>query len=294
MKILLVLLIMNLGTNAFAQTKTGDVIKLWQGTAPLQKGESENDIPTLTAYIPEKPNGSVMVICPGGGYWMLADHEGKTYAQYLNTLGMTCFVLRYRLGQFGYRHPAMLDDASRAVRHVRANAEKYGIDPHRIGIMGSSAGGHLASTLMTHFDNGQPDSKDPIEKVSSRPDFGVLCYAVISLNAKIGHQGSKENLLGKEADPTLVENLSNEKQVTPSTPPAFVWHTLEDTGVLPENSIEFALAMRKAGVPCELHLYEKGSHGIGLQDNPPFNNPHPWAKDLAHWMKDRGILKNMR
>jgi len=256
-------------------------------------GSAEKDIPTLTPYLPEpgKASGAAVVICPGGGYGGLALHEGPDYARFLNEHGIAGFVLKYRLGSAGYRHPVMLQDAARAVRTVRARAAEWNIDPKRIGIMGSSAGGHLASTLVTHFDAGKPDSDDPVEKQSSRPDLGILCYAVITMG-QFTHQGSKNNLLGKEPAPELVQLLSNETQVTRETPPCFIWHTWEDTAVPAENSLQFAEALRKAGVRFDLHIYEKGPHGLGLgtrEWNP--DKRHPWTGDLAYWLKAEGFAK---
>lgn len=275
---------------AFAQSDAP--FPLWSGPTPGAKGSSSNDIPTLTPYLPDpaRRTGAAMVICPGGGYGGLAAHEGHDYAEFLRREGIACFVLRYRLGSAGYRHPIMLGDAARAVRRVRHDAEQYRVDPKRIGIMGSSAGGHLASTLLTHFDAGSPDAIDPVDRLSSRPDLGVLCYAVITLG-EFTHQGSKKNLLGDSPDPALVELLSNEKQVTPTTPPTFLWHTWEDQAVPVENSLQFAAALRKAKVPFDLHVYQQGRHGIGLQAKPPeFAGAHPWAGDLLFWLKVQGFL----
>jgi len=266
-------------------------VRLWETPAPGALGNRAEDIPTLTTYLPDrdKATGAAMVICPGGGYGMLAEHEGKDYALFLRAQGIACFVLKYRLGSNGYRHPRMLEDAARAVRMVRARAAEWSIDPKQVGIMGSSAGGHLASTLLTHFDAGNPTAPDPIDRESSRPDIGVLCYAVISMGPH-GHQGSKENLLGKNPAPALVASLSNELQVTDQTPPCFVWSTGEDPVVPVENSLEFAAALRRHGIPFDLHVYQKGPHGIGLADKFPFANPHPWAKDLLFWLKEQGFL----
>ena len=183
----------------------------------------------------------------------------------------------------------MLGDAARALRTVRANAKQWKIDPVKIGIMGSSAGGHLASTLLTHFDAGNPQASDPIDRISSRPSLGVLCYPVITLG-EFTHRGSKRNLLGDKPAAELVELLSNEKQVTGNTPPTFLWHTVQDKAVPVENSLQFATALRKAGVPFALHVYQKGRHGIGLADKPPFKNIHPWAKDLVFWLKAQGFI----
>ena len=201
-------------------------VSLWPDGAPGALGSTSNDIATLTPYLPDSipagTTGAAMVICPGGGYRHLAAHEGNDYALWLNQHGVACFVLKYRLGLNGYRHPAMLQDAARAVRLVRARAADWKIDPKRVGIMGSSAGGHLASTLMTHFDLGDTNAADPIERQSSRPDIGILCYPVITLG-EYTHQGSKDNLLGTNPPPELVKLLSNELQVTTNTPPCFIW-----------------------------------------------------------------------
>jgi len=273
---------------AFAQNP----IPLWPESAPGALGQQDKDIPALTPFLPpaDQATGAAIVICPGGGYGGLAEHEGKDYALFLSDQGLACFVLKYRLGSHGYRHPRMLEDATRAVRLVRARAAEWKVDPKRVGIMGSSAGGHLASTLLTHFDAGKTEAPDPIERQSSRPNLGILCYPVISMGAH-AHQGSKNNLLGKDPDPELVKLLSNELQVTKDTPPCFIWHTWEDKGVKIENALEFAAALQRAGVPFDLHIYQQGRHGIGLNDKPPFANVHPWAKDLLFWLKVQGFVK---
>lgn len=272
---------------------TLDPVLLWPDGAPGALGTEDKDKPTLTPYIPDTgpaPRAAI-VICPGGGYGGLAQHEGRDYAMWLNAHGIAGFVLKYRLGSHGYRHPAMLQDAARAVRIVRSRCEEWGVDPSRVGIMGSSAGGHLASTLLTHFDGGDVAASDPVERESSRPDLGILCYPVITMG-EYTHQGTKNNLLGNNPSPELVKLLSNELQVTKQTPPCFVWHTFEDDGVPVENSLGFASALRRAGVPFDLHIYEKGRHGIGLGDKPPFANTHPWAADCLFWLKTRGFLRN--
>ncbi|MFM1941892.1 MAG: hypothetical protein RI897_874 [Verrucomicrobiota bacterium] len=267
-------------------------VRLWEGKVPGALGDRAEDIPTLTPYLPQGATGSVaaVVVCPGGGYGGLAGHEGEDYALYLNKLGVAAFVLKYRLGSQGYRHPVMLGDAARAVRLVRSRADEWGVDPQRVGIMGSSAGGHLASTLVTHFDGGDPAAEDKVERQSSRPDLGILCYAVISMG-EFTHQGSKRNLLGEGPSEELVREVSNELQVTERTPPCFIWHTWEDQAVPVENSLQFAAALRRAGVPFDLHVYERGRHGIGLRDKAPFEHVHPWAEDLAFWLGERGFLK---
>lgn len=266
---------------------------LWPGEAPGAKGKGDGDVPKLTAYPADasKATGAAIVICPGGGYGGLAPHEGRDYALWLNEQGIAALVLQYRLGRDGYRHPAMLQDVSRAVRYVRAKAGEWGLDGTRIGVMGSSAGGHLASTLLTHFDAGSPEANDPVERVSSRPDLGILCYPVISMGP-LGHAGSRKNLLGEDPPADLVELLSNEKRVTKDTPPVFLFHTAEDPAVKVENSLWFAGACARNGVPFALHVYPKGPHGIGLgsrQWDP--GQRHPWTTQCALWLIERGFGK---
>jgi acetyl esterase/lipase len=264
---------------------------LWPKGAPGAVGTEPADKPTLTAYLSpaDKATGTAVVICPGGGYGFLADqHEGKDIARWLNARGVAGFVVHYRIAP-RYHHPAPLQDAQRALRTVRAKAKEFNIDPQRIGIMGFSAGGHLASTAGTHFDAGKPDAEDPIERVSCRPDFLILCYPVITFEPPFAHIGSRNNLLGKDADPKLIENLSNEKQVTDKTPPTFLFHTDADKGVVPENSILFYLALRKAKVPAELHIYEKGPHGVGLAPKDAILGT--WPDRLNGWLESRGLLK---
>jgi acetyl esterase/lipase len=295
MKTLLALLALS-GWLNFAEAQSTNAIPLWPDGAPGALGKADKDIPTLTPFLadPGKATGAALVVCPGGAYQHLAPKEGEVYAQWLNDHGVSAFVLKYRLGPSGYRHPAMLQDAARAVRLVRARAGEWNLDTKRIGIIGSSAGGHLASTLMTHFDAGDPNAADAIERQSSRPDVGILCYAVISLG-KFAHQGSKNNLLGTNAPPELVQELSNELHVTKDTPPCFLWSTFEDKTVPVENTLQFAAALRAAGVPFDLHVYQKGPHGLGLgvPKYPP-EDPgklHPWTADCLVWLKVQGFVK---
>jgi acetyl esterase/lipase len=274
-------------------------IPLWPHGAPGAQGtDPVRDVPTLTIWLPrpETATGAAVVVCPGGGYAMLADnHEGKQIAEWLNSLGVAAFVLKYRLGP-RYHHPAMLQDAMRAIRTVRARASEWGVDPARIAIMGFSAGGHLASTAGTHFHPGRADADDPIERVSSRPDRMILVYPVIALATPYGHGGSLRNLLGESPAAELVESVSNERQVTKDTPPAFLAHTNADRPVPAENSILFALALRKAGVPVELHLFERGPHGLGLGDGiaqlkvPAEPSFRAWPKLCETWLKNQGFL----
>ncbi|HEY3761900.1 MAG TPA: alpha/beta hydrolase [Verrucomicrobiae bacterium] len=268
-------------------------IPLWPNGAPGALGASSNDIPTLTPYLVDGTNatGAAMVICPGGGYQHLAPHEGNDYALWLNQHGVTCFVLKYRLGSSGYHYPAEFQDDSRALRWVRAHAADYKIDPHHIGIMGSSAGGHMASMLVTHFDAGDPKSSDPIEQQSSRPDLGILCYPVITMEDPFAHKGSREFLLGKNPSFKDVRFLSSELQVKTNTPPCFMWTTFEDKTVPMENTMMFADALRKHNVPFSLHIYVKGHHGLGLGDKPPFAHTLPWANECLLWLQQQGFVK---
>jgi len=286
----IVLSILALTFNTSAQEKE---IPLWANGAPGAKGQKPVDIPTITPFLVQKENNTkaAIVICPGGGYGGLAQHEGKTYAQFLQKHGINSFVLKYRLGSAGYRHPIMLMDAARAIRTVRTKSSEWNIDPKKIGIMGSSAGGHLTSTMITHFDNGDPKARDLIDRTSSRPDIGILCYPVITMG-EFTHRGSKRNLLGDNPPGELVDLLSSEKQVKKNTPPTFIWHTMEDRAVPVENSLLFTSALRKSKVPFSLHIYQKGRHGIGLADKPPFKNVHPWAKDLVFWLTEQGFITN--
>lgn len=268
-----------------------------QGNSPGEDKFHSGDIPTLTAYPApkDKATGASVVVCPGGGYGFLAvEHEGEEVAKWLNSLGVSAFVLKYRLAP-KYHHPAPLQDAQRAIRTVRANAKEWDLDPHRVGILGFSAGGHLASTAATHFDAGDPNAADPIDRQSSRPDRAILVYPVIALSTPYGHSGSLKNLLGDNPTEEQVKSLSNELQVTKDTPPTFLAHTNADTGVVPENSILFALGCRKAGVPVELHLFEKGVHGLGLGTGWAERiKPEPsfaaWPELCATWLKGQGFL----
>lgn len=278
--------------SGFSQDTTAlPPVLLWPDGTPDSLGDRDQDKPTLTPYLADSAtaSGAAMLVCPGGGYGGLASHEGHDYALWLNAQGISAFVLKYRLGSAGYRHPAMLNDAARGMRLIRHRAAEWRVDPHRVGVMGSSAGGHLASTLVTHFDAGKADAADPVERQSSRPDLGVLCYAVISMGEHT-HQGSRRNLLGDDPSPELLRLLSNELQVTANTPPCFIWHTWEDTVVDVENSLDFAAALRRAGVRFALHVYQEGRHGLGLGAKPPFEKPHPWVADLQFWLGVQGFL----
>jgi len=267
-----------------------EFVYLWPQGAPGAAGDEALDKPKLTLYRApaDRANGAAIVVCPGGGYNVVAsDHEGRQVAEWLNGLGVSAFVLQYRLGP-RYRHPAPLQDAQRALRLVRARAADWGVDPHRLGILGFSAGGHLASTAGTHFDAGDPSAADPVDRQGSRPDFLVLCYPVIRLEGPATHRGSRERLLGPDPDPAQVRALSTETQVTPQTPPTFLWHTDEDTGVPPENSVAFYEALRAAKVPAEIHIFAKGPHGIGMAPQDPAASL--WPTLCANWLRALGFL----
>ncbi len=279
---------------ASAQTATAtapNTILLWPNGAPGAQGTAPADKPTLTVYLPaQNPTHTGIVICPGGGYQMLAvDVEGTNVAKWLNERGVAAFILTYRLGP-RYHHPVELMDAQRAIRYVRSHAAEDGLDAHHIGIWGSSAGGHLASTAGTHFDAGNPDATDPIEHVSSRPDFMVLAYPVISMEEGITHIGSMHNLLGEQPNPMLQNELSNELQVTPKTPPAFLFSTTNDETVKVMNTVLFYEALLRAGVAAEMHIFEQGEHGSGLgEGNPQLSL---WPVLLQNWLHLNGWMEN--
>lgn len=262
---------------------------LWPDGAPGALGDEEADKPSLTIYLPARPQatGIGIVIYPGGGYQGLAvDHEGHQVARWLTSRGIAAFIVKYRLAP-RYHHPAMLQDALRAVRIVRSRAAEFDVRPDRIGVLGFSAGGHLASTAATLFDHPDGRVADGLESVSSRPDFAVLAYPVIAFDQPYTHRGSQRNLIGDPAPADLVERLSTERQVTAQTPPTFLFHTTEDKGVPPENSVMFYLALRKAGVPAELHIYERGPHGVGLAPHDPVLST--WVERMLAWLRTRGL-----
>jgi acetyl esterase/lipase len=279
-------------TSAWAADRPTSPMRLWPGKAPEALGDADKDTPTLTPYwpAPDQASGAAFVVCPGGGYRNLAAHEGEPFAKWLNSLGIAAFVLKYRLTTDGYHVPAALLDAARAVRTVRAHAAEWGIDPKRIGMIGSSAGGHLTATLITQFDAGKPDAPDPIERASSRPDAAVLCYGFILFD--IPKPEREEQFLGPNATPEQKKMLSPRLNVRTDTPPTFIWQTVEDEKVVVENAFAFATALREKGVPFDLHLFQKGKHGIGLgsKELDPAKM-HPWTKDCAFWLKEQGFTK---
>jgi acetyl esterase/lipase len=264
---------------------------LWPKGAPGALGAADEDIPALTPYLvpAARATGTAVIVAPGGGYAHLSmDKEGEQIARWLNSIGVAAFVLKYRLGP-RYHHPIELGDAQRAIRTVRSRAAELGLSPARIGMMGFSAGGHLTATVGTHFDAGDASAPDPIDRASSRPDFLVLCYPVITFEDPYAHRGSRQFLLGDNPDPKLVRDLSNELQVTADTPPAFLFHTTTDQTVPVENSVLFYMALRKAGVPAEMHIYERGPHGVGLA--PTDEALSSWPARLADWLRVRGLLR---
>ena len=266
---------------------------LWPDGAPGALGSAEADKPALTICPApaETATGAGIVVCPGGGYGNLAmGHEGEDVARWLNGNGVAAFILKYRIAP--YRHPIPLHDAQRALRMVRMRAQEFGVDKGRIGILGFSAGGHLASTAGTHFDEGDAQAAAPVDRVSCRPDFMVLVYPVITFRKPFGHMGSRRNLLGEDPSPELDTLLSNDEQVTENTPPAFLVHTTGDKGVPAENSVQFYLAMRKAKVPAELHIYEQGPHGFGLAPGDPILSQ--WPETCMDWIRAHGFLAEKR
>jgi acetyl esterase/lipase len=293
--LLTVVALVSMAQTGFAQTATalqdGQTIPLWSGPAPGALGTAEADVPALTVYLPRAltANTPAVIVCPGGAYVSLAaNHEGRQVANYLNSLGIAAFVLRYRLGP-RYHHPIELGDAQRAIRTLRARATEWRLDPARIGILGFSAGGHLAMTASTHFAGGSVQAADPIDAANSRPDFTILGYPVISLTEAWTHRGSKTNLLGENPDPALAKMLSGENSVTTDTPPTFIFQTDADTTVPAENSVYYYLALRKAGVAAEMHIFEKGAHGVGLANNDTALSE--WSTLMANWLRVHGVIR---
>jgi len=268
-------------------------IPLWSNGVPGARGDTDADKPELTFYRAGR-SGTAVIIAPGGAYRNLSmDGEGRQEAYWFNAMGVSAFVLKYRLTP--YHHPAELNDAQRAIRIVRSRAQEFGIQPDRIGMMGFSAGGHLTATAGTHFDAGKPDAAEPLDRVSSRPDFLILCYPVISFQSSVAganvlnaYAASGRNLLGDSPDQKTLDNLSDELQVTAQTPPTFLYHTTNDSLVAVENSVQFYLALRKAHVPAEMHLFENGPHGSGMGLTDP--SLSAWPTLLMNWMRGRGLL----
>lgn len=270
-----------------------DTLLLWSNGAPGALGRTSADIPKLAVCLApaEKANGTAIVVCPGGGYGHLAiDHEGKQIAEWLNQNGIHAFVLSYRIAP-RYHYPAPLLDAQRALRLVRSRAVQWHINPDRIGIIGFSAGGHLASSAGTHVLPGRGDAADEIERYSSRPDFMVLMYPVITMHPPVTHMGSRRNLIGDKPDSALVTLMCNEEQVTKTTPPAFIIHTTTDAVVPVENALLFYQALRKANVAAELHIFRDGPHGFGLgRQYPLLKN---WPDLCLTWLSGLNLLQRV-
>lgn len=279
MKLLLSLLFA-ISAPVFAAEKP---IVLWPNSAPGALGTAAKDIPTLTPYLPAKPNGAALLLIPGGSYSGIYEGQAEPFALWLNEQGITVFVLRYRLGSAGYRYPAQLQDAVEAMFQIRGNAAKWKIDPQRIGAMGFSAGGHLVSTLINHPEDGMIDGRK--HNISPRPDLAILCYPVISMITK-PHATSRKMLIGDQPDEKLIRQTSSELQVKPGLPPVFLWHTMEDKMVPVEHAQLYAAALHQNKVPHELHLYQHGDHGTGL-----IGTQHPWFADLVFWLKAREFVR---
>jgi acetyl esterase/lipase len=274
-------------------TEAAGVIRLWEGDAPGAKGDADHDIPVVTWWPAQQAAGAsaAVIVCPGGGYGALADHEGTDYARWLNRQGISAFVLRYRLGSKGYRHPVMLGDVARAIRLVRHDAEKFKVDPARVGVIGSSAGGHLALTACLKGDDGDAAAADPIDRQSSRPALGVLCYPVVSMLPDKTHGGSRKNLLGDAPAEELARELSGELAAHDQMPPLFIWHTWEDASVKLEPILELGVRLKSLGRPFELHVYETGRHGLGLGVRPydGVKPLHPWTVECERWLGTQGF-----
>ncbi|MEZ5106356.1 MAG: alpha/beta hydrolase [Draconibacterium sp.] len=297
-KLNLLLIALTITTILNAQDKT---LKVWPNGAPNDNGMKEPEEKyeglrvrnvseaEMYVYLPEENNsGAAVVICPGGGYWIEAmDHEGYDMAAWLKSKGVTGIVLKYRL-PYGH-HEVPASDLKRAIQIVRSNAKEWGIDPQKVGIAGSSAGGHLASTVGTHFDTGIKDSSDPIDKISCRPDFMLLLYPVVTFNEEFGHMGSRKNLIGEGNDWKMVEEYSNELHVTPETPPTFLVLADDDKAVPPRNSVEFYLALKKNNVPAEMHIFQEGGHGFGMKKkNLPVEE---WPNLFYNWLEAMKFVK---
>jgi acetyl esterase/lipase len=282
-----------------------DPIPLWPEGVPNAKSNPGRETfgeggrisnvsePTLTYFPPaiDRPNGTAVVICPGGGYGFVSfEREGVQYANWLSTLGVTAFVLKYRMAEYG--HPAPLQDVLRAVRIVRSRAKEFKISPDRIGVMGSSAGGHLAASAGTLFENPAGKTGAALDAISARPDFLILMYPVITMDDPAAHAGSRQNLLGGHPSPELLRLMSVEKQVTSATPPTLLIHTQEDASVPIENSLLFYQALTRVYVPAEMYLFEHGSHGMGMRDG--LGTASDWPKRVEEWLRARGLLTPAR
>ncbi|MGI9456611.1 MAG: alpha/beta hydrolase [Aeoliella sp.] len=282
----------------------GEELKLWPATHPANQGPGESfeevrpnrlvirHSPSIIPFLPtENSSGAAVMICPGGGYAVLAiDHEGFEIARWMNERGIAAFILKYRCGGSPNTHPAPLDDALRGMQMIRARANEWNIDPEKIGVMGFSAGGHLAASLSTLSTDGQSDAEDPVARLSSRPAFSVLAYPVISMEpGRTSHGGSRNNLLGKNPEPALILRMSANRQISDETPPTFLLHATDDGAVPVANSLLYYQALVEAKVPAELHVFEQGGHGFGMrQTGKPVDH---WPALLDRWLRERGLAK---
>ncbi len=293
MKRLLALAILLLPLALSAADRPTEPLPLWSGAAPGSLGEGDKHTPTLTPFwpAPDTATGAAMIVFPGGGYRSLAPHEGAIFGQWLAAQGIAAFVLKYRLTPDGYKVPTIFLDGARAIRTVRSHAAEWGLDPKRIGVIGSSAGGHLAAMTVTQFDAGKSDDADPIERAGSRPDLAILCYGFILFD--VPNPQREENFLGPNGTPEQKRFLSPRLNVRTDTPPCFIWQTNEDDKVVADNALAFATALRAQKIPFDLHLYRDGKHGIGLgtKDLSDPTKLHPWTRDAAFWLKEQGFLK---
>lgn len=277
---------------AVAEQPGAETVENRNSEGPANRWVTGTTQPTLKVHSPQPTlrSGAAMVVCPGGGYAGMAfDKEGENVCEWLAQRGVTAFTLKYRHGGGAHQHPIPLADVERAVRWVRCHADEFGIEPDRIGVMGFSAGGHLASTIGTHFQPGKPEADDPVERHSSRPDFLVLIYPVISMDEAITHAGSRERLLGKSPEAEVVAELSNDQQVSDATPPTFLVHASDDHSVPVENSLRFYRALVEHHVPAELHVYEQGGHGFGmLHRELPVDH---WPAAFEAWLRSRELIR---
>ena len=291
MKLVLLLLAL-LPLSLIAAERPTEPLRLWSGPAPESLGTADQDTPTLTPFWPtaDQATGAAVIVFPGGGYRSLAPHEGTPFAQWLAAQGIAAFVLKYRLTTDGYKVPTTFLDAARAIRTVRGHAPEWGLDPKRIGVIGSSAGGHLAAMCVTQFDAGNADATDPIERASSRPDLAILCYGFILFDQP--NPEREERFLGPHGTEEQKRFLSPRLNVRHDTPPCFVWQTGEDDKVPAENAFAFATALREKSIPFDLHIYRDGKHGLGLgsKDLDPAKL-HPWTRDAAFWLRQQGFAK---
>ncbi len=284
-----------LAITAVADQPQSQTLSLWPGLPPGSERSDDGDVPQLivTRVESDSPTAAV-VILPGGGYGGHAmDHEGHQFAEWFRSLGVTSAICTYRLrgkgndGK-GYGHPIPMWDAQRAIQTLRASAPQWNIDPHRIGVIGFSAGGHLCSTVSTHFAEAEESSDDPVARASSRPDFSILCYPVIAFGKPHTHIGSQRNLIGSDPTPEMITLLSNERQVSDQTPPTFLFHTAADTAVPVQNSIDYFVACQKHGVAAELHIFPQGRHGVGLARDLP--GASQWPELCEQWLRRIGAV----